>query len=534
LLVLLGKNNNLIQTLFSSILFCSLLGGVQLFAMIKMLGLIKQDMSANQNQWAWYGYQVSMRILEVTLCTLLAIIATTPLRSEADLLALHPNNGNGNVGGGLEQASPGSTLDPEGEPGCCGEKRHQHRRHHKSARFCCPCLFGDSNPPREFEDEIYSEICSNNHSVRQVIDGNNPYGTMGRMNGMNNGTIMMPLGAMNVHQTSNSGMMAMGSNTLMPYNHKRAAAAYASQSATLLRSSNQPYTGADIAAFQVSGGGSNHHRSSAVNNAAQSSTSSRATLDTQLYSNARSRPSSMLFNDSGFVRFRMGNEPQVEIQQQLQPLPASEVAKIMNLDDYGSKKTTTAKSLRASQSFDETVLQQENVHHPMGSMGDQIRKSPIYHTASDPADALKDHHFDDIEPELEAIYEPPPSDHRKMLKKPILTQTTPSESDEPQYSGQSIYARAPSECSSISATQSFDLRMYGRMPAMAAGGPPPASVTVVAAGPMSTGTLKRNEETRYNIFSGKNPEFFLTEILLKIQFDSNVIQGVPSKFEQIR
>ena len=78
----------------------SLLGGVQLFAMIKMLGLIKQDMSPNQNQWAWYGfvyifvsclftiflfhfrygYQVSMRILEVTLCTLLAVIATTPLR----------------------------------------------------------------------------------------------------------------------------------------------------------------------------------------------------------------------------------------------------------------------------------------------------------------------------------------------------------------------------------------------------------------------------------------------------------------------
>jgi hypothetical protein len=31
--------------------------------------------------------------------------------------------------------------------------------------------------------------------------------------------------------------------------------------------------------------------------------SSRATLDTALYSNVRSRPSSMLFNDSGFVRY---------------------------------------------------------------------------------------------------------------------------------------------------------------------------------------------------------------------------------------
>jgi hypothetical protein len=32
----------------------------------------------------------------------------------------------------------------------------------KKGRFCS--CFGDSNPPREFEDEIYSEICSNNHS----------------------------------------------------------------------------------------------------------------------------------------------------------------------------------------------------------------------------------------------------------------------------------------------------------------------------------------------------------------------------------
>ena len=47
-----------------------------------MLGLIKQDMSQQQNEWAWYGYQVSMRVLEVSICTLLAVIATTPLRSE--------------------------------------------------------------------------------------------------------------------------------------------------------------------------------------------------------------------------------------------------------------------------------------------------------------------------------------------------------------------------------------------------------------------------------------------------------------------
>ena len=76
-----------------------------------------------------------------------------------------------------------------------------------------------------------------------------------------------------------------------------------------------------------------------------SSTSSRVTLDTQLYSNIRSRPSSMLFNDSGFVRFRMGNEePQVEMPP-VPPPPANIPAE------------DTKKKLRASQSFDEAVLQ---------------------------------------------------------------------------------------------------------------------------------------------------------------------------------
>ena len=85
----------------------SLMGGVQLFGMIKMLGLQKADMSSQQNEWAWYGYQVgtltallycksivyhnrpsfcpfqlSMRVLELAMCTLLAVIATTPLRSD--------------------------------------------------------------------------------------------------------------------------------------------------------------------------------------------------------------------------------------------------------------------------------------------------------------------------------------------------------------------------------------------------------------------------------------------------------------------
>jgi hypothetical protein len=50
--------------LLTIIIFCSsLLGGVQLFGMIKMLGLLKEDMTSSQNEWAWYGYQVN-----VTLC----------------------------------------------------------------------------------------------------------------------------------------------------------------------------------------------------------------------------------------------------------------------------------------------------------------------------------------------------------------------------------------------------------------------------------------------------------------------------------
>ena len=164
--------------------------------MIKMLGLLKEDMSKAQNEWAWYGYQVSMRILEVTLCTLLAVIATTPLRSEAPGLGGH----------GLE-ASP--AFEPEETTCLCCCKRKDQRS--KKGNTCWSCLFGDSNPPREFEDEIYSEICSNNHSVRQVL-GNND-------NGYGNGTIMA-LGTLNhtatlIQQPNNhhhhQTMLAMGS-----------------------------------------------------------------------------------------------------------------------------------------------------------------------------------------------------------------------------------------------------------------------------------------------------------------------------------
>ena len=64
---------------------------------------------------------------------------------------------------GLE-ASPGSTLDDD--TSCCFGSKKSHRgiRRKTKPSLCCCCT--DSNPPREFEDEIYSEICSNNRSVR--------------------------------------------------------------------------------------------------------------------------------------------------------------------------------------------------------------------------------------------------------------------------------------------------------------------------------------------------------------------------------
>ena len=71
-------------------------------------------------------------------------------------------------------------------------------------------------------------------------------------------------------------------------------------------------------------------------------------------------------------------------------------------------KIIAKKKLRASQSFDEAVLGQENDSVILNG------KSPIYHTTSEPE--AKDEEEDDIEPELEAIYEPPPSNNRYTMQ----------------------------------------------------------------------------------------------------------------------
>ena len=211
--------------------------------------------------------QVSMRVLEVTICTLLAVIATTPLRSDFEgemdpgMAQRHsmPHPGhplhqhlqhqhlNGSLPpGSVSPTALGAGLDYETESDngcstCCGSSgkvqksgystgsyqmrnggadpsRRGKQRPLKSNAGCCSAIFGcfggngksgncctksqisccgfESNPPREFEDEIYSEICSNNHSVRQVMQQqqqqdlltSNHYSTLGRASGP--GTIL--------------------------------------------------------------------------------------------------------------------------------------------------------------------------------------------------------------------------------------------------------------------------------------------------------------------------------------------------------
>ncbi len=124
-----------------------------------------------------------MRILEVTICALLAVIATTPLRSD-----------------------PGNSQS--------------------GSRCCFRCCCGEENPPRELEDEIYSEICSNNHSVRQIgaaavggggggggggqppimqpplVTAENPYGTLGGRMALEQQQVMVPMGEKMLWQTN--------------------------------------------------------------------------------------------------------------------------------------------------------------------------------------------------------------------------------------------------------------------------------------------------------------------------------------------
>ena len=82
--------------------------------------------------------------------------------------------------------------------------------------------------------------------MRQVLANDNYNGQAGTMMAL--GTLNPPPVMSSVIQQPQQTMLAMGSNTLMPYHKRAQAAAFATQSATLLRSSNHSYNGA----FQVS------------------------------------------------------------------------------------------------------------------------------------------------------------------------------------------------------------------------------------------------------------------------------------------
>ncbi len=130
------------------------------------------------NIYTYYYFQVSMRVLELTLCTLLAVIATTPLRSEPPTNPAYSGGG-----GGENPLMPGSSTHyRHSSSSCCSRMT--------SCFGCCP----RDNRPVEFEDEIYSEICSNNHTVRHMQGGGgaggelNPYGTLGRLGGIQAGS----------------------------------------------------------------------------------------------------------------------------------------------------------------------------------------------------------------------------------------------------------------------------------------------------------------------------------------------------------
>ena len=90
----------------------SLMGGVQLYGMIGMHGLLRSDPS--QIPTPWYGYQVALRVLEVMICYLLAVVATTPLRQDS---ATSPRSGRPGV---CSSCSPLLCCNGEGPCDRCG------------------------------------------------------------------------------------------------------------------------------------------------------------------------------------------------------------------------------------------------------------------------------------------------------------------------------------------------------------------------------------------------------------------------------
>ena len=228
---------------------------------------------------------------------------------------------------------------------------------------------------------------------------------------------------------------------------------------------------------------------------------SALTQDTALYTNLRtnSRPSSMLFNDAGFVRFRIGND-QSELRQSCEELVQAEAH-----NPASSEKTGPEQAVKGSRSFDNSVLSVLEKKQLSGESFRQLERpqsNMSYVKEAGDSRAIKSELCSPDRPDVEFLpgipqrpasklathshpaprresesdtgeqYETPagmilPSG-RPSLAAQVRSVVGYSESDlssvDPLYAGRSIYGygRAPSRCSSISATQSFDMRVYGR------------------------------------------------------------------------
>ena len=254
----------------------SLMGGVQLYGMIGMHGLLRSDPS--EIPTPWYGYQVALRVLEVMICYLLAVVATTPLRHDA---------------GPSPRSSRGPCTSCSPLLCCNGEGS------------CIRCEAEDTQRS-QLEEEIYTEICANNVETYNQA--------------------MLPL------QTSaNNSSLALSTS--------------GTQLTSTLARKMQPVT------VRNSGGCGSHI-----------SGESNVTQDTALYSNLRtnSRPSSMLFNDAGFVRFRIAND-QSEQRQSLEDLVQDETADMAGAEN----------PMKGSRSFDNSVLDKKQLS------GESFRQSPL-------------------------------------------------------------------------------------------------------------------------------------------------------------
>ena len=227
----------------------------------------------------------------------------------------------------------------------------------------------------EFEDEIYSEICGNSHTMRQMQGGDpaNPYGTLGG-------------GIHPVAVAGSGGVIPMG--TLSAAHHYGHAAGHGPPSSTTSNQNLLIFNSGMMMNNAASGGvahGGHHLVRSSDSASNPNSTllraaggggraSSRATMESALYSNVagappaggeggESRPSSMLYSEAGFVRFRMGGDPGRMVDEVLRQSTDDLVGGKQEARQPPSAVEPLAarrggmglEGLRASQSFDESV-----------------------------------------------------------------------------------------------------------------------------------------------------------------------------------